>query len=191
MCSCVKKTYADPGVFEGFSSCDTFRGIDSQHLINQIFSFRGHGVPLRRRKLHLEIKQHNWAQFHYLLSMCMLWNPIFQVIISVAQWISTVSSYFAYVALTVCSYIVWTLFRRNLRNSVLHHRHQPWSADRGDAGLHPKMADIQPAECRGSHLWEPESSYYGHIQRGNFFTANTSNKFSFKIIFKHWVWWNQ
>lgn len=59
--------YADPGVFEGFSSCDAFGRIDSQHLINQIFSFRGHCVPLRRRKLHREIRQHNNVSFNHFV----------------------------------------------------------------------------------------------------------------------------
>lgn len=47
----VTESHRDPGVFERLSCCDPFGWIDGQHLINEIFGFRSHCVPLRRGKL--------------------------------------------------------------------------------------------------------------------------------------------
>ena len=45
------ETYADPGVLESLSGGDSLRGVDSQHLIDQVFGIWGHCVPFRRGKL--------------------------------------------------------------------------------------------------------------------------------------------
>lgn len=47
----IIETHRDPGVFERLGRCDPFGRIDGQHLINEIFGFRSHRVPLRRGKL--------------------------------------------------------------------------------------------------------------------------------------------
>lgn len=44
-------TYADPGVFEGVCGSDSLGRVDGEHLVDQVFGFWGHGVPLRRREL--------------------------------------------------------------------------------------------------------------------------------------------
>lgn len=38
-------------MFECLGSCDAFGWVDGQHLIDEIFGFRSHCVPLRGRKL--------------------------------------------------------------------------------------------------------------------------------------------
>ena len=47
----LQDIYADPWVFEGFGGRDALGGVDSQHLIDQIFGVRCHRVPFRRRIL--------------------------------------------------------------------------------------------------------------------------------------------
>lgn len=47
----VRATYADPGVFESLCSSDAFTGIDSQHLVDQVFGLWSYSVPLRGREL--------------------------------------------------------------------------------------------------------------------------------------------
>lgn len=46
-----KETHRDPWVLEGLGCCDPFGWIDGQHLVNEIFGFRSHRVPLGRGKL--------------------------------------------------------------------------------------------------------------------------------------------
>lgn len=51
VCMCVQNTYADPGVFEGLCSSDTFTRVDGKHLVDQIFGLRSYSVPLWGREL--------------------------------------------------------------------------------------------------------------------------------------------
>lgn len=47
----MRGSHRDPGMFERLGSCDAFGRVDGQHLIDEIFGFRSHRVPLRGRKL--------------------------------------------------------------------------------------------------------------------------------------------
>ena len=47
----IRGSHWDPRMFEGLCSCDALCRINGQHLINEIFGFRSHRVPLRRREL--------------------------------------------------------------------------------------------------------------------------------------------
>lgn len=44
-------TYADPWVLQSLLGSDSLGGVDSQHLVDQIFSLRSHRVPLWGGKL--------------------------------------------------------------------------------------------------------------------------------------------
>lgn len=44
-------TYADPWVLQSLLGCDSLGWVDSQHLVDQIFSLRSHRVPLRGGEL--------------------------------------------------------------------------------------------------------------------------------------------
>lgn len=44
-------THADPGVLERLGGGDALGGVDGQHLVDEVFGFGGHRVPLRGREL--------------------------------------------------------------------------------------------------------------------------------------------
>lgn len=49
--SVAANTHADPRVFQSLLSRDSLGWIDSQHLIDEVFGFRGDRVPLWRGEL--------------------------------------------------------------------------------------------------------------------------------------------
>lgn len=50
-CYIYEITYTDPGVLQRFRCCDTFRWVDGEHLIDEVFCFRSHRIPLWGGKL--------------------------------------------------------------------------------------------------------------------------------------------
>ena len=44
-------THADPGVLERLGGGDALGGVDGQHLVDEVFGFRSHCVPLWGWKL--------------------------------------------------------------------------------------------------------------------------------------------
>lgn len=59
----VVYTYADPWVLQRLLGSDSLGRVDSKHLVDQIFSLRGHGVPLRGRELK-RIRSHAFPHTH-------------------------------------------------------------------------------------------------------------------------------
>lgn len=55
-------------MFERLGCCDPLGWVDGQHLVNEIFGFGSHRVPLRRRKLRREEETPQWipAQKQYI-----------------------------------------------------------------------------------------------------------------------------
>lgn len=47
----MSDSHRDPGVFERLGRRDPFGWIDGQHLVDEVFGFGSHRVPLGRRKL--------------------------------------------------------------------------------------------------------------------------------------------
>lgn len=61
MCIC---TYADPWVLQSLLGSDSFGWVDSQHLVDEIFSLRSHRVPLwggKLKSIHTHTCPHNMS----------------------------------------------------------------------------------------------------------------------------------
>ncbi len=86
---CIIKTHRDPGVFQSLSCCDPFGRIDGQHLIDEIFGFRSHCVPFRRRKLRGGVVKKNNSFNRALPTTHTLtgdWNALLNYRLTVSSW---------------------------------------------------------------------------------------------------------